>query len=136
LSSSLPAVVLDTDVASAAFKRKPLPILVKVAAMEPVISFVTLGELMKWTERRHWAPHNRIGLDRWLSTMPVLHSTDAICRTWGVLAAAGMSRGRPRPQNDMWIAAVCITHGIPLATLNFKDFDDFEVHHGLQIVRA
>ena len=64
MTSSLRAVVLDTDVASTAFKRKPLPILVKVAAMEPVISFVTFGELMKWTERRHWAPHHRNGLDQ------------------------------------------------------------------------
>jgi predicted nucleic acid-binding protein len=25
----------------------------------------------------------------------------------------------------MWISACCIRHGIPLATLNTKDFDDF-----------
>lgn len=30
--------------------------------MEPVISFVTFGEQLKWAERRHWAPHNRNGL--------------------------------------------------------------------------
>lgn len=70
-----PPVVMDTDVASAAFKRKPLPILIKVAAWDPVITFVTLGELVKWTERRAWAPHHRVALDHWLGTMPVLNST-------------------------------------------------------------
>jgi hypothetical protein len=25
----------------------------------------------------------------------------------------------------MWIAACCLTHGIPLATLNLKDYEDF-----------
>ncbi|NUR60647.1 MAG: type II toxin-antitoxin system VapC family toxin [Catenulispora sp.] len=129
------AVVMDTDVASASFKRKPLPLLVKVATMEPVITFVTFGELVKWTERRHWAPHNRVAMDDWLAAMPVLDSTEAVARTWGALAAAADERGRPRPQNDMWIAAVCLTYGIPLATLNLKDYADFEAHHGLRIVR-
>lgn len=130
------AVVLDTDVASAFFKRKPLPLLVKVATMEPVITFVTFGELMKWTERRHWAPHNRVAMDRWLAAMPVLDSTETIARTWGMLAAAADERGRPRPQNDMWIAAACLTYDIPLATLNLKDYLDFESYHGLNLVRA
>lgn len=47
-----------------------------------------------------------------------------------------MDRGRPRPQNDMWVAAVCLSLDIPLATLNLKDFIDFEAHHGLRIIRA
>jgi predicted nucleic acid-binding protein len=73
-------------------------------------------------------------MDGWLAAMPVLDSTEAIARTWGSLAAAADERGRPRPQNDMWIAAVCLTYEIPLATLNLKDYADFETHHGLQIV--
>lgn len=126
---------MDTDVASASFKRKPLPLLVKLATMDPVITFVTYGELMKWTERRHWAPHNRVAMDNWLAGMPILDSTEAISRAWGTLAAAADDRGRPRPQNDMWIAAACLAYGIPLATLNMKDYLDFEAHHGLQLVR-
>jgi len=128
------AVVMDTDVASASFKHKPLPLLVKMALMEPVITFVTFGELIKWTERRHWAPHNRVAMDQWLAAMPVLDSTEAVGRTWGTLAAAADERGRPRPQNDMWIAAVCLTYDIPLATLNLKDYADFVTYHGLQLV--
>lgn len=103
--------------------------------MEPVIAFVTFGELVKWTERRHWAPHNRVAMDRWLAAMPVLDSTEAVARTWGALAAAADERGRPRPQNDMWIAAVCLTYHVPLATLNLKDYADFETYHGLRIVK-
>jgi predicted nucleic acid-binding protein len=38
--------------------------------------------------------------------------------------------------NDMWIAACCLTHCLPLATLNVKDFDDFKVHHGLELITA
>jgi hypothetical protein len=28
----------------------------------------------------------------------------------------------------MWVAACCLTHGIPLATLNLKDYEDFNQH--------
>ena len=51
-----------------------------------------------------------------------------------MLAAEAMKRGRPRPMNDMWIAAACLTHGLPLATLNVKDFVDFKAHHGLELI--
>ena len=34
----------------------------------------------------------------------------------------------------MWVAACCLTHGIPLATLNLKDYEDFNQHHGLRIL--
>jgi predicted nucleic acid-binding protein len=40
----------------------------------------------------------------------------------------------PRPINDMWIVACCLTCDLPLATLNFKDYEDFKVYHGLRIL--
>ena len=33
----------------------------------------------------------------------------------------------------MWVAACCLTHGIPLATLNLKDYEDFNQYHALRI---
>ena len=63
----------------------------------------------------------------------MLPGDEAVAATWGRLSAAAIRRGRPRPVNDMWIAACCLTHGIPLATLNLKDYGDFNQHHGLRI---
>jgi predicted nucleic acid-binding protein len=37
-------------------------------------------------------------------------------------------------RNDAWIAAACLTEGLPLATLNTKDYVDFVEHHGLALV--
>ena len=42
--------------------------------------------------------------------------------------------GRPRPQNDTWIAASCLAYDLPLATLNVKDFRDFAEHEGLTLI--
>jgi predicted nucleic acid-binding protein len=36
--------------------------------------------------------------------------------------------------NDSWIAACALTYGLPLATLNVKDFEDFAEHEGLTLI--
>lgn len=133
---SLPAVLLDTDVASAVYKRRPLPILSAISGYEPCISFVTHGEMTKWAEVRSWAPRNRDDLHRWLAGVATIHSSGPICDLWGKLAASGHLRGRHRPQNDTWVAAVALTYGLPLATLNLKDYEDFETRYGLRILRS
>jgi predicted nucleic acid-binding protein len=53
---------------------------------------------------------------------------------WGRLSAETSLRGRPRPVNDMWIAACCLAYEVPLATLNLKDYEDFAEHQGLSIL--
>jgi predicted nucleic acid-binding protein len=69
-----------------------------------------------------------------LSRIAVLPGDEAVAVTWGRLSAAAVRRGRPRPVNDMWVAACCLTHGILLATLNLKDYEDFNQHYGLRIL--
>ncbi|WP_432936009.1 type II toxin-antitoxin system VapC family toxin [Kribbella sp. CA-253562] len=100
----------------------------------PLITFITFGELTKWVEIRHWGASSRQALADWLSDIPVLPGDEAVATTWGRLSAAGIQRGRPRPVNDMWIAACCLTYDLPLATLNLKDFEDFRTYHGLRIL--
>jgi predicted nucleic acid-binding protein len=34
----------------------------------------------------------------------------------------------------MWIAACCLTHDLPPATLNVKDYLDFVEYHGLRLI--
>lgn len=134
-------VVLDTDVTSNAFKHRdlPPPIVAAILHNRLCITFVTLGELTKWSVRRQWSPAHRRRLDAWLRNVLVLpynNEIEDVARTWGTIAAYAESRGRPRPQNDMWVAACCLYYDLPLATLNIKDFNDFAEHEGLTLIRA
>lgn len=130
-------VVLDTDVASLIHKRKlPIPLRARLMGRRPLITFVTLGELTKWTMVRQWGSRSRQELADWLSPLAVLPGDDGVAVTWGRLSAAAHRRGCPRPQNDMWIAACCLTHDLPLATMNVKDYLDFADHHGLRLITA
>jgi len=130
-------VVLDTDVASLLHKKRLTdPIGARLIGRRPLVTFVTLGELTKWAQVRGWGTTSRQALADWLSVVPVLPGDEAVAVTWGHLSAAAVLRGRPRPMNDMWIAACCLTHDLPLATLNVKDFRDFVDHHGLRLLTA
>ncbi|GAA1775123.1 type II toxin-antitoxin system VapC family toxin [Luedemannella helvata] len=130
-------VVLDTDVASAALRgRLPDQFRARLAGQTVCITFVTLGELTKWTHLRSWGPRRLAGLREWRSDVVLLPYNEAVSLVWGELQARAQHRGRPRPVNDTWIAACCLAHGLPLATFNVKDYEDFVAHDGLHLVDA
>ena len=98
-------IVLDTDVASLSYKgRLPAWLASRLVGQEICVTFVTIGELARWAEKRHWGTRARTEL-----------------------------AGRPRPINDTWIAACCLVADLPLATLNLKDFRDFTEYDGLRV---
>ena len=73
-------------------------------------------------------------LEDWLSGVVKLDSDPVISQEWGRISADARRRGRPRPANDTWVAACCLVHGLPLASLNLKDFEDFAEHEGLVLL--
>ena len=119
-------VVYDTNIASLALKVEvPATLTARLLGAVPVVSFVTVGELRKWAEMRSWG---------WLRDRPVIDSTVEVSNIWGRLAADTQRRGVPISQNDTWIAACCLSEGLPLVTRNVKDFVDFADHHGLVLI--
>jgi predicted nucleic acid-binding protein len=124
-------VVLDTNIASLSVKGELPP---RLLGLSPVVAFVTVGELAKWADMRSWGQRRRGALDHWINQRVILDSDEGIARIWGRLSAAAERRGLPRPENDMWIAACCLSHDLPLATRNVKDFADFAMYEGLRLV--
>jgi predicted nucleic acid-binding protein len=130
-------VVLDTDVASASLRgRLPDQLRTRLVGKTVCITFVTLGELTKWTHLRSWGPRRIAELQQWRQHVVLLPFDEAVALTWGELQARGQRRGRPRPVNDTWIAACCMVHDLPLATFNTKDYADFVTLEGLRTVDA
>jgi toxin FitB len=129
-------VVIDTDAASLLQKQQAPPwVLGRVDGARVWLTFVTVGELAKWAVVRRWGEDRRRRLDDWAVGRPVIPYDTQIARVWGALAGAAQLRGRPRPQNDTWIAACCLRYQIPLVSLNTADFSDF-AEHGLVLLGA
>lgn len=58
--SQVRAVVYDTDVVSRSFKgRLPEALAARLVGKQPMVTFVTAGELKQWTTLRRWGPRNR-----------------------------------------------------------------------------
>jgi toxin FitB len=129
-------VVVDTDVASTLLRRRASDTLAgQLAGHSVAITFVTYGELTKWTMVRHWGPRSLDTMRTFLAALVVLPYDQRVATRWGEIQAYAQLRGRPRPVNDSWIAACCLVRELPLATFNIKDYADFAEHEGLEIVQ-
>lgn len=137
LAQNRDQVVLDTDVASLALRdRLQGPLATRLIGRIWCVTFVTVGELWKWSDLRGWGSKRQADLDQFLADVVVLDSSDQVSRTWARISANAARRGGPKPANDSWIAATCVARDVPLATLNTKDFADFAQHDGLMLLRA
>lgn len=130
-------LILDTDVASAVLRNRTSDRFRASTANKTIcITFVTLGELTKWTIVRSWGSSRLADFMRWRSRVVVLPYNTAVATTWGEIQARAQHRGRPRPVNDSWIAACALAFGLQLATYNTKDFADFAQYDGLSLFDA
>jgi len=75
-----------------------------------------------------------VGVGQVDCTFPIIAADAGVAERWGELVAYADARGHPRPVNDSWIAACCLTYGLPLATLNAADFADFAEFEGLELL--
>jgi tRNA(fMet)-specific endonuclease VapC len=122
------AVLLDTDVFSyllkgdsrAEFYRK------HIQGKTVALTFVTVGELYHWAEKRKWGAKKIANLEqRFRATVIVPYDLE-ICRIYGGLRSRlKTSQGSQRNlgANDLWIAACAIRHSLTLLTNNQKDFE-------------
>jgi toxin FitB len=130
-------IVLDTDVVSRyRAGRVPAAYARLVAGNDLSISFATAGELWKGARIRRWGGTRRGGLELFLDQALILPAGLTVATVWGELAAKAQQRGRTRPLNDTWVAGCCIEGGVPLLTLNHRDFIDFAEHDGLVLLTA
>jgi tRNA(fMet)-specific endonuclease VapC len=118
------AVLLDTDVFSFLMKNDS-----RGNAYRPhiknktvSISFVTVGELYHWAEKRNWSPKHRQALEDRIKAVVVVPYDAQLCRVYGKLRAS-LPAGVVVAANDLWIAACAVRHDIPLITNNRKHFE-------------
>jgi predicted nucleic acid-binding protein len=115
-------VVLDTDISALCIKRQLSPAWhARLLSTKPYMTFVTRGELLRWTRLRQLGRHQQSEAFTWIANSVFLPGNAAVAEAYGELTAEAKRRGRRGPDNDTWIAACCVSKRLPLATLNVKD---------------
>ena len=76
-------VVLDTDVASVSLRgRLDDPLRARLTGETWCISFVTVGELTKWTVLRSWGPRKLAELADWRHHVVTLPYSELVAVRW------------------------------------------------------
>lgn len=127
------AVVVDTDVVSFLYKQDDRGAFYHpyLANQLPIISFMTLAELERWTLAANWGELKRQHLMKYLRRYTVYPVSALLCRKWAEVVDGARRRGRPLATSDAWIAATAILLDVPLLTHNASDF---ESEHGLNVI--
>lgn len=119
-------VILDTNVASYLMRGGSL-----AEAYAPhvqnrllAITFVTVGEFYFGAEKGKWGEWKRRELEAALRNFVVIPYDHEIARCYGRLVAERQRIGKPIANNDAWIAACAVRHGVSLVTHNAKDFEN------------
>lgn len=129
------AVVVDTDVLSFLNKQddRGMFYLPYLANQLPIISFMTLAELERWTLAGNWGDRKRQHLMKYLRRYTVHPVSALLCRKWAEVIDGARRRGRPMATSDAWIAATAILLDVTLLTYNASDFED---QPGLKVISA
>jgi tRNA(fMet)-specific endonuclease VapC len=72
---------------------------------------------------------NLARIDEFAAAVQILSNDAVTARLYGEIRDRLRLKGRPIPENDIWIAATAVQHGLPLATRD----DHFKEVEGLAI---
>jgi tRNA(fMet)-specific endonuclease VapC len=77
---------------------------------------IVLGELYAGAEQSARIEENVRRVEVLAARTKILFCDQDTTRTYGRIVAQLRKKGRPIPQNDIWIAAIALQHGITLLT--------------------
>lgn len=109
-------VLLDTSVAIGILNRNVDLDARRREGLQAYLCLTVVGELYFGTERSGDVVANRARVDRLVELCPLAPQDLATARRYGALKALLRQKGRPIPENDVWIAACALRHGLVLAT--------------------
>jgi tRNA(fMet)-specific endonuclease VapC len=94
-----------------------------------LLSIVVLGELYHGAQNSRLLEDNISRIENLISTSTLVHCDQGTAREYGVIKKYLRSKGRPLPENDIWLAALARQHGFVLMTRDrhFQEIDRLSV---------
>lgn len=119
---------VDTDVFSYSFKgdSRGRSFERSYSDRDPCVSFMTVGELYRWSIAHNWGVARHAALVQAISRCVVLRYDQETARIWASIAVARARIGRPIGCGDCWIAACAVRNELPLVTNNPSDYEHID----------
>lgn len=124
-------LLIDTNIVIAAFKEEAsaLEKLREILSEQLFVPAIVLGELHYGARRSARTGENLERIEAFARGSNVLPCDETTARLYGSVRDGLHRRGRPIPENDIWIAAVALQHDLVLASRDTH----FEHVEGLQL---
>ena len=115
-------MILDTNAVSAIADGEASAMEIAERANRLAVPVIVLGEYrLGIAQSRHRAMYEG-WLREWISAVAVLDIDEETTHSCAAIGLELKKRGKPIPANDLWIAAVCRRHFLPLLSRD-KHFD-------------
>jgi len=121
-------LILDTNALSAAAEKDPGVSNILDGAAQLALPVVVIGEYRFGIARSRHLARYRLWLDALIADCTVLDIGEQTSRHYADIADELRQSGKPIPTNDLWIAALCRQHGLPLLSRDHH----FDVVPGIQ----
>ena len=121
--------LLDTNVVIALF-RGDAEVQARIERVQEVFDpSIALGELYFGAAKSSRQEANAARVEEFAAVCTVTGTDAVTAQRYGVLKAQLKRKGRPIPENDLWIAACALQHSLVLATRegHFDDVDGIEL---------
>jgi tRNA(fMet)-specific endonuclease VapC len=98
-------------------------------AGEVYLSAIVLGELLYGAKLSGRPSENESRIQFLSDKIPVLSCDAETARFYAAIKFSLRAKGRPIPENDLWIAALSIQHGLTVATrdAHFNEVDNLSI---------
>jgi tRNA(fMet)-specific endonuclease VapC len=115
-------LILDTNALSAAAEAHPGIMKVLAGAQDLALPVVVIGEYRYGIARSRHRARFRHWLENLIADCTVLDVTEQTTHHYAAINVELRRAGKPIPTNDLWIAALCRQHGLPLLSQD-RHFD-------------
>ena len=109
-------VLLDTNIIIALMEKEPAAQQGLLSVQRYFVPSVVLGELYFGALRSARREENLARVDRFAATHDVLVFDAESARNYGAIRDDLRRKGRPIPDNDIWVAAIARQHNLTLIT--------------------
>jgi tRNA(fMet)-specific endonuclease VapC len=115
-------LILDTNALSAAADAQPSVIVLLASADQLALPVVALAEYRYGIARSRYKARYKRWLDSLIADCRVLDIQEETTYHYAAINLELRQAGKPIPTNDLWIAALCLQHALPILSRD-RHFD-------------
>jgi tRNA(fMet)-specific endonuclease VapC len=122
--------LLDTNIVISFLLRDDEVVRIIKERKELYVSVTVIGELYFGAFKSRKVAENIRTISSFLANIPVLVNDERTARLYGEIKNQLKKKGRPIPENDIWIASAAKQYGLTVITndLHFKEIDNLPLY--------